>query len=79
MVLETKDRTIEEGAHLRNGATLINSKPCSDGNGSIVLASWRRGVTREYITWFMNEDGHTFHGHYFSQLSSALMDFGKRS
>lgn len=38
------------------------------------------GIDR-YVTWWMDEEGHTYMGHYFrgTQLDQAIEDFGERS
>lgn len=40
---------------LENGATLLTQK------GNYVLAIWEG----EYVTWFVDSQGHTHHGNYF--------------
>lgn len=63
------------GDRLRNGAKAI------DTAGDFVLASWaglgQNG--REYITFEMDvETGETFAGHYFGNLSLAMIDLEER-
>lgn len=60
--------------YLGNGARLLNSKETSDGQGHIVLASWKG----EYVTWFQAPTGELGIGHYFKLECEAAYDFVMR-
>ena len=61
-----------------NGAEILDRK--YTGRQSIhrwvVLCYW---LPERYVTWICTNDGHTFHGHYFDDYTSALSDFNKRN
>ena len=59
------------------GAIPLKSKPVMFGKGQIVLAYIPR--QKEYVTWWMREDGATFNGHYTRDLEDAMDEFGKRN
>lgn len=60
---------------LQNGAPILAQKPTRDG-GYIVMA--RPGGYHPFATWFVNAEGHAFHGHYFVAEADALSDFNAR-
>lgn len=64
---------------LPNGATLIAWAPAGSQakDGDIVLAV-RDQSPHPYVTWWMNAEGDTFHGHYIETLEEAMSDFKSR-
>jgi len=66
------------GMRLRNktGAIVLEYKLTQLDKGYIILAIIPR--QGEYVTWWMNEEGHTFHGHYTLDLGDAIEDFKAR-
>ncbi len=49
-----------------------------DFEDDYVLAVWDKSFGPEYITWLWDDDGNTYHGHYFNKLKDALNDFWER-
>jgi hypothetical protein len=64
-------------ATLRNGAEVIATKPAK-GGGFVVLARTRGH--HPLVTWFVNDEGEAFNGHYFQEADQdrALRDWEKR-
>ena len=58
-------------------AIILESKASFKDEGFIVLAVVPQNS--EYVTWYMNEEGQTFHGHYTLDLEDAIKDFKERS
>jgi hypothetical protein len=60
------------GRWLKNGALVLDAAPC------VVLAKWFRGMQAEFITWYMDAEGNTYYGHYFTNIKDAALDFEER-
>lgn len=80
---------INRGDICDNGAVVIDSKRAWDESGSIVLCLWVNDTqstphTRTadpYVTWFARSEGGSIRchqGHYYDQLSDAVVDFNNR-
>ena len=72
------------GSTLKNGATLLAIKPSpsrrlGEAEGSVVLATWDNGSGTEYVTWFMDLQGHCGSGHYHHSLVLATKEYDARS
>lgn len=63
---------MQAGDRLANGAMVILHK------GNIVLAVWEKAHWTEWVTWQMNDNHDTYHGHYFYDIRDAVTDFFKR-
>jgi hypothetical protein len=63
---------IPVGTILKNGAEVLDSHP------RFVLAKWGRAGSVEFISWYVDEDGNTFYGHYTTSLQDAVVDFATR-
>lgn len=59
-----------------NGCEIRAQKPACN-RGYIVMA-FRQGGSLPFVTWFVCEDGHAYHGHYFADEAEALSDFNAR-
>ncbi len=57
---------------LKNGALVIAMAP------NTVLARWGRGGRLEFVTWYVDEDGNTYSGHYFTDIKEAAIDYEER-
>jgi len=77
------------GDRVKNGAVIVDIKPAWDSSGYIVLCLWtedtqstpHQRISDPYVTWFARaeEDGIICHqGHYYDQLSDAVVDFNNR-
>ena len=66
------------GMKLKNktGAIVLEYKLTQLDKGYIILVIIPR--QGEYVTWWMNEEGNTFHGHYTLDLGDAIEDFKAR-
>ena len=72
--MSKKTETLEFGARLANGATVI----ATDGN--FVLAHTRHGAVHPFVTWWMAPwDGATFHGNYHENIVTAAADLRVRA
>jgi Mn-containing catalase len=58
------------------GYEIIASKPARN-DGHIIIASVPGH--HPFVTWWMDNVGHCFHGHYFFHHSEAVHDFNKRT
>ncbi len=67
-------KTVNEGDPAE--ALIIEAKEEFLGNGFIVLCILRN--RKEFVTWWMNEDMKTFHGHYYLHLGDAWEEFKSR-
>lgn len=81
--MKTKAEKIMRGSRLQNGTgAIVLEKKALDQVSSedyynfIVLCIIPR--QRQYVTWWMNQEGQTFHGHYTLRLEDALKDFRER-
>lgn len=72
-----------------NGAVIVDLKRAWDESGYVALCLWTQDTQSQphtrtadpYVTWFIRQtdDGiRCYSGHYFDQLSDALIDFIKR-
>ena len=78
------------GDTCKNGAVIVDLKRAWDESGYIALCLWTidtqdaKAFIRTadpYVTWFIRpeEDGiRCYTGHYFDQLSDAVVDFNSR-
>ena len=78
------------GDRTKNGAVIIDINPAWDSSGYVALCLWvedtqlevpTRRTVDPYVTWFVrSEQGKIVctQGHYFDQLSAALVDFDSR-
>jgi hypothetical protein len=78
------------GDRCRNGAVIIDIKPAWDTSGYIALCLWTEDrqnpesyqrTADPYVTWFVRvqEEGIVcYSGHYYDQLSDAVVDFASR-
>lgn len=66
------------GMELKNetGALILEHKKTQLDEGWIVLCLVPKNGN--YVTWWMNPEGQTFHGHYYLGLEGALEDFKAR-
>ena len=71
-------RKIKPGSILLNGtgAIVIASRKLRFDKCFIVFAI--KPTNGEYVTWQMDEEGNTFHGHYTQDFYSAIDDYEKR-
>ena len=89
--METTTHTIKRGDRLRNGAIVIDVKQAYEPYARIVLClwteDWQDGVvkirnTDPYVSWIalIQDNGYivTQSGHYYDQLSEAVVDFDSR-
>lgn len=68
-------KTYKPGDKLPNGAVVLAST--FSFHKHVVLAQWGTGH-HPYVTWRVDEGGHTFLGHYFSNINEAMTDLGSR-
>ena len=88
--MSTLTLTPRIGDTCRNGAVIVDLKRAWDESGYIALCLWTidtqdaKAFVRTadpYVTWFIRqtEGGITcYSGHYYDQLSDALVDYIKR-
>jgi hypothetical protein len=78
---ETTTTTPKRGDICANGATIIDIKASAFG-GWIVLCLFTQSKYDPYVTWWawINDTGEirTSMGHYYDQLSHAIVDFDNR-
>jgi len=73
---QTIKRAIEEVQY--NHFILLGVKPANDSYLAYVLVK-RNTEYEPYVTWLYNSTGSGFnHGHYFTELNDAIIDFEKR-
>lgn len=78
-VKKSKADKILRGSRLQNGtgAIVLEKRPDWRGEGCfVVLCIIPR--QRQYATWWMNQQGQTFHGHYTLGLKDAIKEFEAR-
>lgn len=62
----------------RNGAPIVAAKPVL--RGWIVIADLSdHNDIHPYVTWWMDVDGHTFHGDYYETFAEAYKSWEERS
>lgn len=78
------------GDRCNNGAVIVDVKPAWDSSGYIALCLWTEDrqtsepyqrTADPYVTWFIRvQDGGIvcYQGHYYDQLSHAVVDFDSR-
>jgi hypothetical protein len=78
------------GDRCKNGAVIIDIKRAWDSSGYIALCLWTEDrqtmepyqrTVDPYVTWFIRvDDGDIicYQGHYYDQLSDAVVDFDSR-
>ena len=81
--------SINRGDVCANGAVVLDCKKAWDESGYVILCLWINDTQSQphtrtadpYVTWFIRpeEDGIRCHqGHYYDQLSHAVVDFDSR-
>ncbi len=78
------------GDTCKNGAVIVDLKRAWDESGYIALCLWTidtqdaKAFTRTadpYVTWFIRQESsgiRCYSGHYYDQLSEAIVDFNNR-
>jgi hypothetical protein len=62
-----------------DGNPIIYAKPEAGGRGWLVLCDIsEHNALHPYVTWWMDVDGHTFHGDYCETLEQALKSWEER-
>ena len=75
--MKTKAEKIMRGSKLHNGTGAIVLEKRAVENAFIVLCIIPS--QRQYVTWWMNQQGQTYHGHYTLDLDGAIKELGLRS
>ena len=78
------------GDRCKNGAVIIDIKPAWDSSGYIALCLWTEDrqtaepyqrTVDPYVTWFIRVEENgiiCYQGHYYDQISQAVVDFDGR-
>lgn len=72
-------QTSRAKAHQRRNDRLANGAIPVMSHGEFVLAYWEPNVDHPWITWRVNERGHTFFGQYFDNYEAARDNFHERA
>lgn len=71
---------LEIGNTLPNGAVILDITPPSDRNNlTVVLATWEKGASREWISWWCDSDGNCEVGRYSNSLPGAVAVYMERT
>ena len=78
------------GDRCKNGAVIVDVKPAWDSSGYIALCLWTEDrqtaepyqrTVDPYVTWFIRVEENgiiCYQGHYYDQISQAVVDFDGR-
>lgn len=74
-----KANQLKLGEVLENGTgAILLAKREDFYNSLLLMVLCLVPSKKEYVTWGMNEDGITYDGRYFFNISEAALDFDKR-
>lgn len=57
---------------------ITNTRKINARQEQVILCLRQDDNPEHYVTWIVNEDGHTFSGHYFADFHYAAIDFRDR-